>query len=325
MKYRKSKWQKSFRKIPDILLSKTASIKSETIQVASVKSIPISDLKNGDYRHIGIYYEKNNLILEKQIMPAPTNGYASNYNQKTKVIIQKNLPKIDKIYRWDSPNFGDWSKGSHEVERKVKIYPKFYLEPLYLSILIEKLKETDKEIGFKFAINREINKKSENFELDLLRDINLLQENCGVSDIYDPKTNFIKYVSDLDLNWEILPVGTKDDILKSFFGKSTYTEQEKKEVSNRYEIISNLNPECYIKGTSGMQRYFGAKFNNKLVAFENLKYGNAIYVMQKNWASLSKLSRIELLKYHSGEIIRIVHRKGWERQFEYVIKKLKES
>lgn len=323
MKYRKSKWQKSFRKVPDMILSKIESIKSKTLQVASVKSIPINDIKNGDYRHIGIYYDKNNLIFEKQAMPAPENGHASNYNQKTKVIIQRNLPKVEKIYRWDSPNFGDWTKGSHEVERKVKTYPRLYLEPLYLSILIEKLKETDKEIGFKFAINREINSKSENFELDLLRDLNLLQENCGASDIYDPKTNFINYISDLDLNWEILPVGTKEEVIKSFFGKSKYTEQEKKEVSNRYDVISNLKPECYIKGFNGMQRYFGAKFNNKLVAFENLKYGNAIYVMQNNWASLSKLSRIELLKYHSGEIIRIIHRKGWEKQFEYVINKFK--
>jgi hypothetical protein len=323
MSYRKSEWKKSYRKIPDFIITKLKSINSDNIRVETVKSIPIIEIRKNKFKHIGIYYDGTELVFAKQIIPDKNNGHASNYNQKTKIIVRKDLEKISKTYSHDSPNFGDWSKGSHEVERIMKVYQKLYLEPLYLSILIEKINESDREIGFKFSIGRLISKSSKYFDFDLLRDINLLQENCGNSDIYDPSTESHEYLNDLQLNWEILPPGTQEDIIKFYFGRSSYTPQEKKEITDRYDIISRLKPICYIKGSSGMQRYFGAKFSNILVAFENLKYGNAIYIMKENWEKLSKLSRIELMKYHNGDVIRIIHRDGWSRQFEYIINKFR--
>lgn len=260
-----------------------------------------------------------------EIVPEIKNGHASKYNQRTKIVTLNDLPKIDKTFTWDSPNFGDWSKGSHEVERTMKVRQKVYFEPLFLSLGIEKLKETDKEIGFKFTINRLLSKTNKSFEVELLRDLNLLQENIGSIDVYDGKAEAKDYLADLQLNWEILPPGTKDEIISSVCHGGSYTKAEEREITHRYEVINNLHPISFIKGTSGMQRYFGARFTNNLVAFENIKYGNAIYIMKNNWELLSKLSRIELMKSHRGDFIRIVHRKGWERQFEYFINKLRKE
>ena len=163
----------------------------------------------------------------------------------------------------------------------------------------------------------------ESFEEDLLRDLNLLQENCGSSFVYAQTTDSQEYLNDLQLEWEILPPGTRDEIIRFFFKGTVATREEERELSDRYDVISRLYPISYIKGRSGMQRYFGAKFSDNLVAFENLKYGNAVYIFQHNWVTLSQLTRIELMKTHSGELIRIIHRDGWERRFSNTITSLR--
>jgi len=57
----------------------------------------------------------------------------------------------------------------------------------------------------------------------------------------------------------------------------------------------------------------GAKFGDDFVVFENVRYGNALYIMFEQWQTLSQRSRIELLRSGvSDEFQRIEHREGWE-------------
>ena len=70
-----------------------------------------------------------------------------------------------------------------------------------------------------------------------------------------------------------------------------------------------INPKNIIKGTSGFQRYFGALFTKNLVVFENISYGNAIYVMYNDWETLSKKAGWnKSLSYE-----RKIHNKNWKR------------
>jgi len=72
-------------------------------------------------------------------------------------------------------------------------------------------------------------------------------------------------------------------------------------------------------------RYFGAKFGDDLVAFENVRYGNAIYVMSESWPELSKRSRIDLLGAGLDDVRRIVHKKGWDDQLSTLVKDYRRS
>lgn len=86
----------------------------------------------------------------------------------------------------------------------------------------------------------------------------------------------------------------------------------------------SLKPQNLIQGTSQFQRYFGAKFAEDLVVFENVEYGNAIYLMFGNWEELSQKSRTELLSSGSTDFIRIPHTKTWKiRLRRIVIKELR--
>lgn len=323
MRYRRMPWKKGFRKLPDFVKAKLESIPNDEVRVEVVKKISKDDIKSGKFSHIGIRYLGQTLEFPPKSLPDPSIGHASKYNRRTKAIVRRDLPKILKTFSWESPNFGDWSNGSHDVDRTIEVYQRIYLEPLFLEISIEKIDETDVDVGFRFSVNRILNKEMELFEIELLRDLNLLQENCGSSSIYSPNTESQEYLKDLQLEWEILPPGTREEIIHSFFKGIKVSKEEEREISERYDVIDRLHPIAYINGKSGMLRYFGAKFSENLVAFENLKYGNAIYVFQQNWIDLSRLTRIELMKSHRGELIRIVHREGWERRFYNTVNTLR--
>lgn len=68
-----------------------------------------------------------------------------------------------------------------------------------------------------------------------------------------------------------------------------------------------------------MLRYFGAKFSDNLVVFENTQYGNALYILFENWAELSQLSRLEILRRPSDQYVRIKHSGNWQSRVKQII------
>ncbi len=79
-------------------------------------------------------------------------------------------------------------------------------------------------------------------------------------------------------------------------GKRAVSADQRKTMEQRLRVFGRFKPEAYIAGTNGFLRYFGAKYSDNLVVFENLNYGNAIYIMYDDWKELSKRSRVDLLK-----------------------------
>ena len=60
--------------------------------------------------------------------------------------------------------------------------------------------------------------------------------------------------------------------------------------------------------------------DNDVVVLENIRSGNAIYVFYQDWKTLSKLSRTELMKRKSEDMIRIPHMGNWKQLLETTIK-----
>jgi hypothetical protein len=59
-------------------------------------------------------------------------------------------------------------------------------------------------------------------------------------------------------------------------------------------LFSSLKPTAYLAGTAKFSAYVGAQFAPDLVVFENVKYGNALYVLYDNWRDVSKRSRLDM-------------------------------
>jgi hypothetical protein len=237
------------------------------------------------------------------------------------VIRLKDLPKVTKTQDLEAPNFGDWSKGSHTVSWEREVYQRDDWPPKFLTIEISLVGE---EVGegnllFKFQVEQVLNKRDPIFEQYLLYNLNLLQENTGVSDVFASDATLADYLGTIQVAWEILPPGERDENIARILSGTNASPQQRTAFTDRYDFLISLGPEKIIRGNSGFQRYFGAQFADDLVAFENVEYGNAIYVMFEDWVELSRRSRLELLSGPQDQFERVIHRSGWQRRLRRII------
>lgn len=320
-------WKKNIKKIPKDIFVKINKMSSKKMIIGCVKEITSNELKNGLYKHLKIYFNNGEIFSPKKIIPKAIVGKYSKINIFGEVVIRKDLPMITKTLTFDLPNYGDWSKGSHEVGIDREIYRRDFYPPRELAIEIELLnkfldKEEDIKFIIKFIVDDIIHIEKKDYIDSLLFDINLLQENVGSFDIYKSDADINQYLKTIRVNWQILPPGEDENNLGIILSNyKSADEKTKKELIDRYKFLSKLNPSQYIAGTDGFRRYFGAQFKNDLVVFENIEYGNAIYVMYEKWEELSKLSRIDLLKMKDRKFDRIVHIKKWKKKLRSLLKK----
>jgi hypothetical protein len=327
-------WKKHFRKVPETVLAKVNRIAGDDFKVACVKRIPAADIAAGNYAHIGLLLKEDELEFPKEQLPASSNGRYSRINVQGEELVLRDEPMISKTYTIEAPNWGDWNNGTHDVEWDRMVYQRQWFAPKELTLEIELLAEegkAEKVFVIRFAINEVLNRKSLRFRKlavlsnELFFNLNLLQENVGAADIYASSATRDDYLKTLYVNWEILPPGERNEtiakIISSFKSPSPAVRAR---IAERYDFLIKLKPEGFIAGTSGFRRYFGAKFSESLVVFENLEHGNAIYAMFEDWETLSKSSRTELLKGSKTGFERIVHSKTWKRRLkELVQSKLK--
>jgi hypothetical protein len=311
-------WKKNLRKIPEAVKEKIRGFKGDRVVVACAKKVSLAELKDGTYSHLGLKTEDGEIVHPASTIPPSEAGRYSGWNVEGREIVHDDQPKEPKTYSWEAPNFGDWSKGSHTVRMRRMVYPRTEVPPRNLSIDIDILGQEvldEEAFAVKFAVSQPLDPEGEDFGRELLFHLNLLQENVGHHGVFPDGAPEAKYLDSLFVDWEILPPGTEDrEYDRVLSGVDGESPGKRKELTERFETLADLGPETYVQGRGGFRRYFGAKFDEDLVVFENTRYGNAIYVMYGDWRELSQKSRIELLENHEGEFDRIEHRDGWKEE-----------
>jgi len=309
-------------KIPDSILEQVKKYNGSNIVAACVIKMKPESIIDGDLRHLDIEIIDGNLKYPNHILPRPDVGRYSKYNLLGREIVHQELPMVSKGYDVDSPNYGDWSKGSHEVTFFKDVYQREYIGPKYIEIKIELVGIDNKNNHvFKFTVDDVLNSSESKFTDDLLFDINLLQENVGNHGIYTTDANLNEYLRSLYVNWEILPPGeVEENVTRILSGIKSQDPRLRKRLVERYKFLELMHPRNFVQGTSGFQRYFGAQFADDLVVFENVEYGNAIYVMYKDWEELSKLTRTELLTSRVQDFIRIRHTITWKLRLRSILR-----
>lgn len=315
------RWKKNILKFPENILEQIKKLRGKKIVAASVVKISTEDILNGDYKHLDIKIVDGNLQYPEHILPKPSVGRYSKYNMFGREIVRDDLPMVTKGYSIDSPNFGDWDKGSHDVTWYKDVYQREYIGPKYFELKIELIGIDDKNNHiFKFTVDEIVNQTKTEFENDLLFKLNLLQENTGNHGVYSADANANEYLRNLYVSWEILPPGeTEQNITRILTGIKSDDPKLRKKLTDRYKFLLSMKPRNFVQGVSRFQRYFGAQFADDLVVFENVQYGNAIYVMFHNWEELSKISRVDLLSTTKQDFIRIRHTKTWKLKLRRII------
>jgi hypothetical protein len=185
---------------------------------------------------------------------------------------------------------------------------------------MELVRKVGTSFQVKFAIDEVINRRTPKFPQELLYNLNLLQENVGDANIFESVATLAEYAATIRVDWQLLPPGSVDEVFAAMTaGKRPITDQQAATMKQRLQVMGRLKPEAFVTGTQGFIRYFGAMFGDDFVAFENLQYGNAIYVMFENWQALSQRSRVALLGGDPDSFERIVHSPGWDERLAALV------
>ncbi|TXH47361.1 MAG: hypothetical protein E6Q92_00705 [Burkholderiaceae bacterium] len=286
------------------------------VAVGATKKIARVDIECGLYAHLGLDIVDGVVTPSGTALPPPWSGKWSSRNLTGWDRPRPDWSRVKKTYASESPNFGDAARNGthmHFWDREVLQHQIF--EPQGMTVEFEVLQDSGgSHLAVRFSIDQLRDCEEPEFELLLLWAINILQENTGVAGVVAAGATRADYLASITLDWEIFPPGTVDEIFDRMFGgKEHVPEPEIEQIAReRLRLFSRLKPIAYIRGRARFGSYFGAKFTDDLVVFENLRYGNAVYVLYEDWVEIAKRSRLDLLRDHDANLDRVVHRLGWQ-------------
>jgi hypothetical protein len=315
--------KKNLRQIPADILAKVKLIKGNEIAVGCALKIKAEALAAGGFKHLGIELGPSGVTFPPTVVPPSEQGKFSKWNVEGKEIVRKDLPKETHYNSVDVPNWGDSYNGTHTVDLPYKKYPRDFYPPRELEISIHC---HDSRPGLPvyilaFKVQETLDIKAKSFEVRLFENLNLLQENVGACGVEAADLAMKEFLKTLHVSWEILPPGTVDQTIERLFRGRAPSQKEQDVAAERYNFFMKLKSKSLVFGNSGFRRYFGALLETNLVVFENIQYGNAIYVMFENWEDLSIRSRVDLLAGKFGTAFeRVAHKPGWKGNVEKIVR-----
>lgn len=313
--------KKNIRSIPTPVRNRLSKLGKVPIVAGISRTFSEADLKGGKLEHLGIGLNEKGLQLPTSVVPLATSGKYSDRNVNGYEIVRRDLPKET---HYNSVQAPDWNGyGTHTVDLPYEKYPRDFHGPKFLSIKVSSpnVDPNQSKYIIIFEVDQVLDPKDRSFEFDLLELLNLLQENVGACGVQKSGATLADYIKSTIVDWEVLPPGTKEEAIARLFRNRLPTPKERKIVEERYDFLMGLNPPELVYGMSGNSRYFGALISKDLVVFENIEYGNAIYVMFDQWKDLSKRSRTELMSGRYGKgFERISHEGSWKKKVKDIIK-----
>lgn len=312
--------QKHFRKVPKKVTAKINSFKSDTILVSietTLSKESLAKFRSSSLLNTSQY--KTNELEDFSFLPPATVGTYSRRNIEGRSITLRNKPKVQKSWTIEGPNFGDYSKGTHTVVHSKLVFPQKTEFPKNILLSFKNIKRVDNNFRCKVLIDVPLNRTDSTFNQDLLFFINLLQENLHEIDVISTNTN--ENVDTVDVDWELLPVGTSD-IKKIISSKVKPSFQNEKDTQDRINFFADnsFHVKSYINGKNSFNRYFGMILTNQYVILEDFHYGNALYIFKKDWETFSQKSRLDLIHLDDTSIERVIHNKNWKNRVNDILK-----
>jgi len=314
--------KKNIRKIPQTIRNKLQKLDGKDIVAGCARRFSAESIRNGELSHLGIELREDGLHCPERIIPEAIQGKFSRRNVEGWEEIRRDLPLETHYNDIESPNWGDSYNGTHTVSLPYKAYPRDFHPPRELEIVLhcENKQPTQETFIIAARIDEVLAQSSSDIDELLFEDLNLLQENIGACGVEPADSSIGDYIRTLHLAWDILPPGSRDEALQRLFHGHQPTQQQQDVATSRYDFFESLEPRQIIIGTSGFRRYFGALLESNLVVFENIQYGNAVYIMYEDWEELGQRSRVDLLSGRLGDQFdRIIHKDGWQTEVRLIV------
>ena len=156
-----------FRRIPDHISRELNEIKAPFVVVSTTLKLSFDDIARGKYRKLGITMRDGQVSHTSSLVPYVANGYYSKYNRYGRDIVLKHLPKVYKTYYWETPNFGDPSKGYHGNSRTVLTWQHKFIAPRDWALSFEILKSGEDYVLMKVSVETIFDRNQQSFNDDL--------------------------------------------------------------------------------------------------------------------------------------------------------------
>jgi len=310
---------KNFRSIPKAIQKKISSVAGNRLEVRSLLKIDPSAVSK--YQHLGLTLEKLQIGETWSSTALAFSGLTSRRNLEGWEVVRKDLPKYTKTFCHEIENFGDASRNGYStvcIDREV-YYRDFFPPPLYaFDVSVDELL-VDGSYGVSFTLSENFDNASPSLSDDILFAINLMQENFGVVDVVAP-TSPRSFHTEI-LSWALFPPEGVEAVITWLKSAGRLGKPDEEQTAReRLALFEKFQPTNYIRGLGGNDTYVGAKYADDLVVFENVRYGNALYVLYGDWESQTKVPRSKLLELSGEKLDRIVHRNGWAKVFSELMK-----
>lgn len=255
----------------------------------------------------------NSLKKGETVLPSGKMGPISLFNSIGKYIKLTSKP-METAYRTNEWHWKDWGGGDHYklVDVPYKRYPREFIKPPAIELQIKD--------NFLITIEKPLTINKNEFD-NIKHIMNLFLELFGECQVFDDNLSSFAFVPVKKLNWEILPEGEypwsklKNEVKNVL---DDVKSGNKPVVENRLEVMSSLNPDFVAVGKAGFNGYLVYGFKSKgLFILESAFYGNATYVFEKNWQTISQLTKAEIIENDLHKE-RIIHNKDWENEINKI-------
>lgn len=303
-------------KLPVSVRGKLHGFGNNQIVAACTQQFKLCDVKNGALLRYGITIPDAGVIagLKGIFEPAPNAGRFSLKNCRNTVIIHKDEPKIPVELDGVAT---DWHGRQHPFTYIRACYRRSIVSPKHIKIAAEIIRVELDSVVVAFRVGESLRSSSPDFQSRLLAGLNLLQENVGACDIERADTNMSQYQHLIRANWRIFPPGTLTnmELACRVYGRLARQLDNKQimEIQSRYDFLTSLGAKEIIVGMDSFNGYIGARFDDDIVVFDNVRLGNAVYILREDWETLSKKTKRELLQMN-GVAYRIPHLQGWKHK-----------
>lgn len=319
--------KKNIIKIPPLVMARVHKFANSSLVAACTMQYKLQDVNSGALKQFGIVLPIGvaEVGLSGKFEPPPTAGRYSWINSNDIIEIHKDLPKVP---REVEGSIKDWHGNHHTVIFTRQCYPRSKLPAKHVLIEAKIIRKELDWVVVGFRVADELNSSQPDFNERLLSDLNLLQENIGCGRIELASTDISQYQHILMVDWPIFPPGalTPIELVYRLFGRSARDLDDKaiKIVDERYDFLMSLGAKQIIVGTDFFHGYIGAELSDNVVVFDNIRFGNAIYILNENWRQLSKMTKGELRVLKKGAI-RILHIEGWKHKVMRALAMLKDK
>lgn len=283
-------------------------IPGDRVVVAAAVAVSMTDVDS--YAALGLRAKGGRIRAGDPVLPPPSLGLHARRNLDGWGDKRTDLPKERRTVSSWVPS---WNSGSyHLVFREINAYPVERHPAKLLTISANVLQPLIDGVLVRFRVDQPLQRESAGFARDLQFNLRLLREAVGEAHVFDADLSDDQFARIQQVDWELLPPGSTERVLAQLEARKPVDPARLAVARERLEALERLGHDGFIVGTGRFARHFGARFGERLVALENLEYGNALYLFEENWEQLTRFSRTELIRRRDASVHRIPHIRGWQ-------------